>query len=46
MQEFLRRGAFSIDGLIEERAPPVVKAYYFVIMLRRDGSEKSLQQFY
>ena len=46
MQEFLKGGALLIDGLIEERAPPIVKAYYFVIMLRPDVSEKSLQKIY
>ena len=42
MQEFLKGGTFSIDRLIKERAPPVVKTYYLVIMLHLDGSEKPL----
>ena len=46
MQEILKGRALSIDRLIEERARPVVKAFYFVIMLRLDGSEKSLQEIY
>ena len=28
MQEFLKGGALSIDKLIAERAPPVVKTYF------------------
>ena len=44
MQEFLKGGALSIDRIIEERAPPVLKTYYLVIMLHRDGSGKSLQK--
>ena len=44
MHEFLKGGALSIDRPIEERAPPVVKTCYLVIMLHLDGSEKALQK--
>ena len=45
MQEVLKGGALSIDRLIEERAPPVVKTYLLVIVPHLDGSEKLLQKF-
>ena len=47
MLEFLKGGALSIDRLIEERAPPLVKNllfYFLVIILHLDGSGKSLQK--
>ena len=46
IQEFLKGGALSTDRPIEERAPPVVKTCYLVIMLNLDGSEKALQKIH
>ena len=40
MQEFLKGGALSIDGLIEERAPPVIKSInlVFIIQAAHEGA--------
>ena len=45
MQEFLKGGALSIDKLVDERAPPVIKTYFLVFMLYLDGSEKSFMNY-